>query len=157
MNLLNPTLIPLALALPGLPAVAATDANGLFISHLENILGTSFDLKVVAPSYTIARQAETAALAEISRLNAVLSSYQPDSEFSNWAATLGEAVPVSPICWPFWLGSTNGGHKRGVPSTQPPKPSTSFGSGRPGRERCLRRTKRPRLFRPCSNNTGSSI
>jgi thiamine biosynthesis lipoprotein len=95
MNRLQSTLIPLALALPGLPTVAATDANGLFISHLENILGTSFDLKVVAPSYTIARQAETAALAEISRLNAVLSSYQPDSEFSNWVSTSGEAVPVS--------------------------------------------------------------
>lgn len=92
MNLLNPTLIPLVLALPGLPATAA---NGLFISHLENILGTSFDLKVVAPSYTVARQAETAALTEISRLSAILSSYQPDSEFSNWVNTSGEAVPVS--------------------------------------------------------------
>jgi thiamine biosynthesis lipoprotein len=95
MNNLTSTLIPLALALPGLPAAAAADANGLFISHLENILGTSFDLKVVAPSYDVARQAETAALAEISRLSAILSSYQPDSEFSNWVATSGEAIPVS--------------------------------------------------------------
>ena len=95
MNNLPSTLIPLALALPGMPAVAATDANGLFISHLENILGTSFDLKVVAPSYAIARRAETAALAEISRLSAVLSRYQPDSEFSQWVATSGEAIPVS--------------------------------------------------------------
>lgn len=87
MNLLHPTLIPLALALPGLPATASTNANGLFISHLENILGTSFDFKVVAPSYTVARQAETAALSEINRLSAILSSYQPDSEFNQWLAT----------------------------------------------------------------------
>ncbi len=95
MNRLQSTLIPLALALPSLPAAAAIDTNGLFISHLENILGTSFDLKVVAPSYTVARQGEAAALAEISRLSTLLSSCQPNSEFSNWAATSGEAVPVS--------------------------------------------------------------
>ena len=96
MNRLQSTLIPLALALPGLPATAAIDANGLFISHLENVLGTSFDLKVVAPSYTVARQAEAAALTEISRLSAILSSYQPASEFNNWVATSGKAIPVSP-------------------------------------------------------------
>lgn len=95
MNL-HPTLIPLALLLPALPASAATNTHeGLFISHLDNVLGTSLDLNLVAHSYAVARQAETAALAEIARLSAVLSSFKPDSEFSRWSASLGEATPIS--------------------------------------------------------------
>jgi len=93
MNLLRPALIPLAFVVPSLPATAA--ANGLFISHLDNVLGTSFDIKLAADSYKAARQAESAVLAEINRLGAVLGSYQPDSEFSRWLSSSGEAVPVS--------------------------------------------------------------
>lgn len=104
MSVLHSSLIPLALVMPGLPAeavstvavstAAASTANGLFISHLDNVLGTSFDLKLVARSYAVARRSETVALAEIKRLTSVLSSYQPDSEFNRWMASLG-ATPVS--------------------------------------------------------------
>ncbi|MBO0949390.1 DUF2271 domain-containing protein [Fibrella forsythiae] len=95
MNLLHPTLIPLAFLVPGLPATAAADANGLFLSHLDNVLGTSFDIKLTAGSYKAARQAESAALTEINRLNAILGSYEATSEFNRFLASAGEAVPVS--------------------------------------------------------------
>jgi thiamine biosynthesis lipoprotein len=40
--------------------------------------------------------AEQAALAEISRLNAILSAYDAGSEFSKWKATRNKAVVISP-------------------------------------------------------------
>ncbi|ARK09703.1 DUF2271 domain-containing protein [Fibrella sp. ES10-3-2-2] len=95
MNLLRPALIPLAFIAPSLSATADAATNGLFISHLDNVLGTSFDIKLAAGSYKAARQAESAALAEINRLSAILGSYQPDSEFSRWLVSSGEAISVS--------------------------------------------------------------
>ncbi|WP_020596031.1 DUF2271 domain-containing protein [Spirosoma panaciterrae] len=83
-------LAPLIASLPG----SAT--SGLFINHLENVLGTSFDLKLSARSYTAARLAEQKILSEIDRLNTVLSGYRPDSEFSQWlAAPTNEPVAIS--------------------------------------------------------------
>ncbi|WP_080056112.1 DUF2271 domain-containing protein [Spirosoma aerolatum] len=83
-------LAPLIASLPG----SAT--SGLFINHLENVLGTSFDLKVAARSYTAARQAEQLILAEIDRLSTVLSGYQSDSEFSQWlSAPLHKPIVIS--------------------------------------------------------------
>ncbi|WP_338875913.1 DUF2271 domain-containing protein [Spirosoma sp. SC4-14] len=86
-------LVPLAV---GLPTSSGATASGLFIDHLENVLGTSFDLKIVARSYTVARQAEQSILNEIARLDAVLSGYRSDSEFSQWlAAPIHEAIRIS--------------------------------------------------------------
>ncbi len=51
------------------PYQAIPEVQGLFVSHFENILGTSFDLKIVARSYAVARQTEKVVLAEIERLN----------------------------------------------------------------------------------------
>ncbi len=62
----------------------------------ENVLGTSFELKVAASSADAASKAEAAALREIARENAILSSWSADSEFSRWFLTRGEAVRVSP-------------------------------------------------------------
>lgn len=73
----------------------------LFISHLytahyENVLGTSLDLKVSAVSQQVSDQAEQAVLTEIARLSAILSGYDPNSEFSRWMHTRNSAVQVSP-------------------------------------------------------------
>src|SRR6516162_7141316 len=67
----------------------------LFISHYENVLGTSMEIKVSAPSSSEDAKAETAALQEIDRLSRILSGYDPSSEFSHWLKSSGEAVRVS--------------------------------------------------------------
>ncbi|MGC4044208.1 MAG: FAD:protein FMN transferase [Armatimonas sp.] len=62
----------------------------------ENVLGTSFRLEVQARSKRIARAAESAALAEIDRLEPILSSYDPQSELSRWQqAPRGVETPLS--------------------------------------------------------------
>lgn len=86
-------IIPLVISLPNVPGSAA---GGLFVDHLENVLGTSFDLKIAAQSVAIARRAEQLILSEIERLDAVLSRYRPDSEFSQWLASpIHEPAAVS--------------------------------------------------------------
>ncbi|GAB4025247.1 DUF2271 domain-containing protein [Spirosoma gilvum] len=87
------SLLGLAPVLASLPGSAT---SGLFINHLENVLGTSFDLKLAANSLAAARQAERLLLNEIDRLSAVLSGYQTESEFSQWlAAPKNEPILVS--------------------------------------------------------------
>jgi thiamine biosynthesis lipoprotein len=60
------------------------------------VLGTSLELQVSAGSTTTAMHASTVALAEIERLEAVFSSYLPDSELCRWQQTLGTPEAVSP-------------------------------------------------------------
>lgn len=91
-----------------------TDPRPLFVSHFENVLGTSLELKIAASSETDAHKAETAALAEIDRLASILSAYDPKSEFSRWAVTYNTPVPVSPDLYAIlnqfdqWRTRTNG-------------------------------------------------
>lgn len=68
----------------------------LFVSSFENVLGTSFELKVLSSSESQADEAENIALKEIDRLSAILSTYDPSSEFSQWQKTHGVAVKLSP-------------------------------------------------------------
>ena len=78
------------------PAAPTLRTERMHIFQRENVLGTSFELKVLASSAAAAFESESAALAEITRENAILSSWSPDSEFSRWFHTRGQAVPVSP-------------------------------------------------------------
>lgn len=64
--------------------------------HYENVLGTSLELKVGAASPADANRAESAVLGEIEREAKILSSWDPNSEFSRWERTRGEATQVSP-------------------------------------------------------------
>ena len=64
-------------------------------AHYENVLGTSMEIKLIAASDEAEDRAEAAALAEIKRLNSVLSGYDPTSEFSRWARTRDQAARVS--------------------------------------------------------------
>ncbi len=91
--MLHHLLAGMALVAPGLPTIAPTD--GLYLAQTDHVLGTSLDLKIVARSYAAAVQAEATIRSEIDRLTLVLSSHQPDSEFSRWQASLHRAVPVS--------------------------------------------------------------
>jgi thiamine biosynthesis lipoprotein len=76
--------------------VSLNKTTHLFISHFENVLGTSLELKIVTSSQKKASLAEAAALEEISRLDKILSAYDPASEFSSWLKTSRQAVHVSP-------------------------------------------------------------
>ena len=95
MNSLNYWLASCALAAPGLVAPSPVQAEGLYIAQPDHLLGTSFDLKIIASSYPTALRAESVVRTEIDRLSKVLSSYQPTSEFSTWLGTKEEAVSVS--------------------------------------------------------------
>ncbi len=55
--------------------------------HHENVLGTSFDLIVRTDSAMTGARAEAVALAEIDRLAAIVSTYDPSSELSRWLAS----------------------------------------------------------------------
>jgi thiamine biosynthesis lipoprotein ApbE len=82
--------------------------------HYENVIGTSLELKVVAPDETRAHQAEDAVLNEIDRQARILSGYDPSSEFSRWFRTSGQPVRVSPELlevlglFDRWRDRTNG-------------------------------------------------
>ena len=67
----------------------------LYDFHYENVLGTSLEIKVVASSAAQARSAEQAVLDEIDREARLLSSWDPQSEFSRWFRTRNEPVRVS--------------------------------------------------------------
>jgi thiamine biosynthesis lipoprotein ApbE len=71
-------------------------ASKLFVSHFENVLGTSMELKVLAGSAKAASTAEAAATKEIARLQNILSAYDAQSEFSAWLKTFNQPVRVSP-------------------------------------------------------------
>ena len=65
------------------------------VAHYENVLGTSLELQVVASSLAVARRAESEMLAEIDRLEPILSGWSASSELSIWQTTFGVDVPVS--------------------------------------------------------------
>ena len=77
---------------------SSTDSarSQLYVFHHENVLGTSLELKIIASSPAQSEQAEKAALAEIDRESHILSSWDPDSEFSRWFRTANKPVRVSP-------------------------------------------------------------
>lgn len=68
----------------------------LYDFHNENILGTSLEIKVAADSAASSEKAEQAVLAEIERERGILSSWDPNSEFSRWFRTEDQPVKVSP-------------------------------------------------------------
>ena len=88
--------------------------DNIYVFHDENVLGTSLELKVAATSQKNADRAEAAVLSEIQRESKALSSYDSASEFSRWAATRGQAVPVSKELFETlslfdqWRARTNG-------------------------------------------------
>src|SRR5476651_969900 len=78
------------------PTLKNKKATRLYVSHFENILGTSMELKVSALSQKNASLAEATALAEIKRIAKILSGYDADSEFSHWLLTQNTPIAVSP-------------------------------------------------------------
>ncbi len=93
---------------------SSSDHPAFYSSSFENVLGTSFDMRVKAVSEDEADKAESAALAEIDRLSAILSSYDPNSEFSRWQSTQSTPVAVSKelqevfLLFEQWKSATGG-------------------------------------------------
>src|SRR5580692_4347758 len=77
-------------------APAPKKPSRLFVSHFENVLGTSLELKAYAATRSDADIADDAARKEIQRIGSILSAYDPASEFSAWLKTTDQAVKVSP-------------------------------------------------------------
>jgi thiamine biosynthesis lipoprotein len=90
-SLLTPAIGKIATWLPRRPAPRVS--RHLF--HYERVLGTSLELQVVAASDDDAAHAESAALAEVDRLAAILSGWSASSELTRWLATYDVDVPVS--------------------------------------------------------------
>ena len=89
--------LTIAISVAALSIAAASGIRGgsMHAFRQENVLGTSFEMKVIAPA-SAAERAEGAALREIVREQAILSSWDKNSEFSRWFATRNETVKVSP-------------------------------------------------------------
>lgn len=92
---MNPIQAGLAAFISATPSPSAQAPQGILLSQLDNILGTSLDLKIIASSFEAAQKAEASIVSEIQRLNQILGSFNPNSEFSLWSKTSGEAVRVS--------------------------------------------------------------
>jgi thiamine biosynthesis lipoprotein len=75
---------------------AGKKSSRLFVSHFENVLGTSLELKIHAGSEKQATAAENAAIKEIARMAKIVSAYDANSEFSKWMRTSNEAKTISP-------------------------------------------------------------
>lgn len=72
-----------------------TPSEHVYQYDYENVLGTSFQLKVVASSEHVADNAEQVALQEIDRLTGILSTYDETSEISQWLKTRNNEIKVS--------------------------------------------------------------
>src|ERR1700686_3423448 len=77
-------------------SLTGSTGDKLYVFHYENVLGTSLELKIIASSPAQSEQAEKATLAEIDRESHILSSWDPDSEFSRWFRTADQPVHISP-------------------------------------------------------------
>jgi len=116
-SMLKSTLLLVAILLlaPCRGGSSTTSTRGrLYVFHYENVLGTSLEMKVAASSAAQSERAEKAVLAEIERESHILSSWDPDSEFSRWFRTMDQPVRVSPELFEVlslfdkWRGLTQG-------------------------------------------------
>lgn len=78
---------------------APTRAAEPIVLTRENVMGSSMELRVWSRGLEAARRAEARALAEIHRLSAILSTYDPQSEFSRWRRATGRPMAVSAPLW----------------------------------------------------------
>jgi len=102
----------LCVSILALSAAAKTARPHVF--YHENVLGTSLAIKVISTSPAAAEKAEAAALAEIARNAQLLSTYNPQSEVSQWLKTSHTPTRVSSELFAVlnlfdqWRGRTNG-------------------------------------------------
>ncbi len=88
------TVLVLLIILTG-AAIPPTKTTKLYISDFDNVLGTSMQIKIAADAEQNAAKAEDVALAEIDRLNKILSGYDTLSEFSIWMKADKKPIIIS--------------------------------------------------------------
>jgi FAD:protein FMN transferase len=88
-------LVCVLIILVGTVAFVSRSTNKLYVSDYENVLGTSMEIKVSAIGERNAVESEMLVLAEIDRLNKILSGYDSSSEFSRWMCAPKTPVPIS--------------------------------------------------------------
>ncbi|HEV7968103.1 MAG TPA: DUF2271 domain-containing protein [Candidatus Acidoferrales bacterium] len=108
-------LFAVILLLPCWVGSATTSTHDkLYVFNYENVLGTSLEIRVGASSVAQSEKAEKAVVTEIERESRILSSWDSDSEFSNWFRTMGQPVRISPELFEVlslfdkWRGRTHG-------------------------------------------------
>jgi thiamine biosynthesis lipoprotein ApbE len=74
----------------------ARSGRHVYVSHFEDVMGTSLAIKLESNSASAAQRAEQAVLSEIARLSKILSGYDPESEFSRWRRAPAGPAKVSP-------------------------------------------------------------
>ena len=90
-----------------------------YVTHYENVLGTSLEIRVWSGSEKVAARAEEAVLAEIDRMALIVSTYDSTSEFSRWQSA-GRFQKLSPELSHLlrscdqWRERTNGTFHPGV-------------------------------------------
>ncbi|MBG28759.1 MAG: hypothetical protein CMI31_01995, partial [Opitutae bacterium] len=77
--------------------VQISQADQTRFSFLEKQMGTNFRIVLYADSEKVAKEAASAGFAEVERLNAILSDYDPESELSRLSDTSGSGrnIPLS--------------------------------------------------------------
>lgn len=104
----------LSLFLGAAPAVLAAQPAPVQRFHKDHVLGTSFDMVTVGLALGGALRAQGAALAEIARLDRVLSGWREDSELAALNRSIGafsasqDLYAVIEDC-EFWREATGGG------------------------------------------------
>jgi len=73
----------------------------------EHILGTSLEIQLEATTPAAAQAAEQRVLAEIERLKAIFSSYDPESELCRWQTEIDRPVQVSPELYALLAASAD--------------------------------------------------
>ncbi len=68
----------------------------VYVSHFENVMGTSLEIKTRANSDTAAEAAQSAITTEIARASKILSGYDSTSEFNQWMRSSNVPTKVSP-------------------------------------------------------------
>ena len=129
-------------------AWAATEAF-----YHDDVLGTSLEVIVAAADSAVARRAEEAVLAEIDRLAAICSTYDPASEVSRWLASrrpqeVSEELAAILRACDHWREASHGVFEPGG------RPPPGYG-GRPNwKPRCRRLTFSRRWPAACGGRRG---
>ncbi len=112
-------------------SLASVHASESFSYFHENVLGTSLELHVTADSETSAKAAEASVLAEVDRLNAVLSTWKKDSEILRWqdagkpVVLSADLTAVLKAC-DHWTANSSGAFNVRPSSEDSAKPAWSF-------------------------------
>jgi thiamine biosynthesis lipoprotein ApbE len=92
---MSPT-VPVLLVGVVLWSVPSTVGAEVYLYHHENVMGTAMTLHVLANDAPNAARAEGRVLCEIDRLSAILSEYDPTSEFLRWQDGPRRPITASP-------------------------------------------------------------